>query len=163
MEFVQLKIWANGDAEQGKWMLSISVLLLLVIILVVRSENTLLRGMLIPISLLLLLNTSYGTYLIMNRIRYAEEINQKFKKNAQKAIAAEYKKVESEKRSYTIFRSVWAVFIVVSLIFYFIFTADYYRGLSLGFTGLFFGLLCIDTFLHYRLSLYFADLQSILN
>ncbi|WP_347216340.1 hypothetical protein [Chryseobacterium sp.] len=163
MDFIQLKIWANGDAEQGKWMLSASVVLLLVIILMVRSENTVLRGMLIPISLLLALNTGYGTHLVINRIRYAEEINQKFKKNVPKTIAAEYSKIKNDEKSYTVFRIIWAMLIIISLILCFIFTADYYRGLSLGFVGLFFGLLCIDTFLHYRILLYCADLQSSLS
>ncbi|MCS4304918.1 hypothetical protein [Chryseobacterium sp. BIGb0232] len=163
MDFIQLQSWANGDAEQGKWMLSFSVLLVLLFILVLRSENTLLRGMMIPIFLLLVLNTCYGTYLVMNRIRYAAEINQKFKKDAQKTVAAEYRKTKNDEKSYTVFRIVWAMLTIISLILCFIFTADYYRGLSLGFTGLFFGLLCIDTFLHYRISLYFADLQSLLS
>lgn len=128
MDFIQLQAWAKGDAEQGKWMLSVSVLLLLVIILIVRSENTVLRGMLIPISLLLVLNTGYGTYLVTNRMKYAEEINQQFKKNAPKTIAAEYSKIKNDEKSYTVFRIVWAILIVILIILSFIFTADYYRG-----------------------------------
>ncbi|AZA77295.1 hypothetical protein EG347_07140 [Chryseobacterium sp. G0186] len=161
MEFTQLQIWAKGEIAQGKRMLSISVLLILLVILALKSENTLFRGMMIPISLLLILNTGYGIYLVTNRVKYTEEINRQFKKDAAKTVAAEYTKVKSEKKNYTVLRMVWAASIVISIIFCFIFTKDYDRGLSLGCTGLFFGLLCIDTFLHDRLSIYFKNLESL--
>lgn len=160
MDFIPLQIWAKGEITQGKWMLSISVLLLLLIILALRSEDTLFHGMVIPISLLLILNTGYGIYLVTNRIRYAERINRQFKKEAQKTVIREYTKVKNEKKTYVTVRIIWAVLIVTSLVFYCVFTTDYGRGLSLGCLRLFFGLLCIDTFLHYRLLIYFVNLKS---
>ena len=87
MEFIQqIQVWTRGELEQGKWMLSISVLLLPLLFLLLKSENTLARGMVIPLSILFLMIAGYGSYLIIVRTEYSKQIENQFQLNAEQTI-----------------------------------------------------------------------------
>lgn len=44
MDFIQqVQLWAKEEVEQGKWMLGVALVLLSLLIVLLRSENALLR------------------------------------------------------------------------------------------------------------------------
>ena len=49
----QTMIWIKGEVWQGKIMLFLGILFLIAFVIIIRSQHDLLRGMLIPLGLLL--------------------------------------------------------------------------------------------------------------
>ena len=160
MEFIQqIQVWTRGELEQGKWMLSISVLLLPLLFLLLKSENTLARGMVIPLSILFLMIAGYGSYLIIVRTEYSKQIENQLQQNAEQTIERQYQKATKDEKDFRLLKGIWATMAVVSILLCF-FTKEYYRGLSLGLIVMFVGLLITDTFLHNRLNEYRNALQG---
>ncbi|MDQ0593508.1 hypothetical protein QFZ37_001877 [Chryseobacterium ginsenosidimutans] len=160
MDFIQqIQVWTRGELEQGKWMLAISLLLLPVLFLLLKSGNALSRGMVIPLSVLFLIIAGYGSYLVISRTKNTEQIENQFRQNAGQTIESQYQKATKDEKDFTLLKSIWGAMIVVSIVLYF-FTKEYYRGLSLGLAVMFVGLLITDTFLHYRLNQYRNVLQE---
>jgi len=159
MDFIQqIQVWTRGELEQGKWMLAISLVLLPLLFLLLKSENAISRGILIPLSILFSIIAGYGSYLIIGRTGYTERIENQFQLNAEQTIESQYQKATQDEKTYTLLKGIWAAMVVVSILLYF-FTKQYYRGLSLGLAVMFIGLLVTDTFLHYRLNQYLNALQ----
>jgi hypothetical protein len=160
MDFIQqIQVWTRGELEQGKWMLVISLLLLPVLFLLLKSGNALSRGMVIPLSVLFLIIAGYGSYLVISRTKNTEQIENEFRQNAGQTIESQHQKATKDEKDFTLLKSIWGAMVVVSILLYF-FTKEYYRGLSLGLAVMFVGLLITDTFLHYRLNQYRNALQE---
>jgi hypothetical protein len=160
MDFIQqIQVWTRGELEQGKWMLAISIVLLPLLFLLLKSENMLSRGMVIPLSILFLIMAGYGSYLVISRTEYTNRIQNQFQLNAGQTIESQYQKVTKDEKDFRLLKVIWAAMAVVSILLYF-FTKEYYRGLSLGLVAMFVGLLITDTFLHYRLNEYRKALQG---
>ncbi|SHE76207.1 hypothetical protein [Pedobacter caeni] len=162
MDFIQqLQIWVKGDVTQGKMMVGTAIVLLLpVLIGIMRSSNTLLQGMLIPVGLLLVMNLGYGSYLLLSRPKALVQIETQFRKDPEKTMKHELTRAKTEDKSYGLSKSVWAVLMVISAVLYFVFTKNYYKGLALGLIGMFFGMLIIDAFLHDRVKQYLTKLDG---
>ena len=162
MDFInQLHIWAKGDTTQGRWMVGVAIVLLLpFLIIIIRSNNSLLRGMLIPICLLLIMNLGYGGYLLLAKQKVIDQTEVQFREKPEETLKSEFARVKAEDKSYIFLKSVWTMLVVLSIVLYFIFTNYYYKGLALGLIGTFFGMLLIDTFLHHRLNQYLNALQD---
>ncbi|SHL10197.1 hypothetical protein SAMN05444407_102245 [Chryseobacterium contaminans] len=152
MDFIQeLNLWTKGDVFQGKVMVGLGLLLVLTIPLLSKKENTLSNGMLIPISLLLLVNLGYGSYLLYSRPKHLELVTGSFHINPKEALQAELAKMQADNKNYARLKPIWAVLIIVSVIASFLIKNDYYKGISLGLLCLSVGFLLIDSFLHHRL------------
>jgi hypothetical protein len=66
MDAVQyLHAWVIGETMQGRAMIAAGVLLSISAFFIFKSENLLLRGMLIPVVLLVAMNLGYGSVLIL--------------------------------------------------------------------------------------------------
>lgn len=153
-----LQTWTKGDIIQGKWMISIAFLILLSLcILFIKTNNSLQKGMLIPLCLLFLLNVGYGSYLLISKPKYATERTAQFQLNAEEIIKNEVGKIKADDKSYTMTKYIWACLLILSVVCFFIFNKDYFQGLSLGFAIMFLGMLIIDVFLHNRLKLYLEN------
>jgi len=162
MEFLQqLHNWTKGEVTQGRGMLAFAILLLPVIVIVIKNTQTLQKGMTIPIILLFAVQVGYGSYLLVSRTKQKEQTEKQFQQNQQQAITAELSKAENDSRTYTALKCAWGALTAISVIGYFAFSNDYYKGLSLGFAVMFLALLYTDTLLHQRLSLYMQFLQKL--
>lgn len=162
MDFTQhLQVWSKGDIIQGKCMIGIALFIILPIcVLLIKSGNPLQRGMIIPLGILFLLNVGYGGYLLFSRTKHLEQTERTSPLNSQ-TIESEIAKIEADGKSYILTKYFWCSLLILSAIFFFIFTKDYFRGISLGLAIMFFGMLLIDVFLHDRLKLYLTALNEI--
>lgn len=157
---LQLEHWANGETAQGKIMIGASILLALISIALLKNDNGLLKGMLIPLCLLMAVNIGYGSYLVATRQKEVQRTQAQFARDAQQTLNAQLDKAKADNKTYGILRAVWAMLIVLCVVLHFVFARDYFRGMSLGFATLFLGTLIIDTFLHARLHAYLTALQQ---
>lgn len=156
MNFIQAtQNWTQGDIIQGKWMIGIAVFIILPIsVFLIKSIQPLQKGMLIPISLLFLMNVGYGGYLLYSKQKCAEQRTTQFQINAEQTLKTEITKINAANKSYSFTKYAWAGLLIVSVVSFFIFNKEYFQGLSLGFTIMFLGMFLIDSFLHNRLELY---------
>ena len=83
MDFMkQLQIWANGDASQGRVMVVVGILLSIAAILILRGDNPILKGMLIPMGLVILVNLGYGGFLAYSRPQHITKTQELYSQNS---------------------------------------------------------------------------------
>jgi len=157
----QLKIWAEGDASQGKVMFVFGIIIFLLIIFILKGNNTLLKGMVIPLSLLCLISSGYGGYLAFTRPATRIVTVKNYKTNSKETIQAEITKAKADNKNYKNLRPIWGILIFVSLVTFYLVSKDYYKGISLGFIFLFSCALLIDSLLHHRLKPYLKILEDL--
>lgn len=161
MDFLQgLNSWAKGDALQGKIMVGIGLLLILTLPFLFKSEYTLVKGMLIPLCLLTIANLGYGSFLLYSRPKHIEITTKLYRQNPRETTQRELSKMQTDNKSYAVIRQIWAVVIIVSVLAFFLFQNEYFKGVSLGLLCLSAAFLLLDTFLHYRLKPYLEILIS---
>ena len=155
--------WVRGEVFQGKVMIGLGILILVAGISIFRSDHEFLRGMLIPLGLILLILIGYGGMQVVVRPNHVEKVQTLMEQSEEKAIDQEYQKAVKDNKAYSTLKPVWAVLIVVSVVLYFIFSTLYLKGLSIGIMGLFMTLLTLDSILQYRLDIYFTALKELAN
>lgn len=153
--------WVKGEVFQGKIMLVIGVVLLIAGIAIFRSDNTILRGTLIPLGLILLIFFGYGTFQTVSRPSHINKVTAVYNESPDKAIEQEFAKAQKDENSYRILKIVWVVLIVVSAVLFLVFSTDYLKGLSIGLIALFLTTLVVDSVLHHRLLVYFEFLKDL--
>ena len=153
-----LHTWIVGETIQGSIMLVVGVLLSIAALLIIRSENSLLRGMLIPVALLVTMNLGYG-YVLVSRPKTSLKTEVAYRQNQTQTLERELQKTTNDEKYYSSARPTWALLTAFSVLLYFVFRSNYLRGLSLGLTAMFLGALLIDSFLHDRLLVYIDALQ----
>lgn len=162
MNFIQqLELWAKGDALQGKWMLIFGGVLIFCLIYIFKSNNPLLRGMLIPLSILMLINLGYGGFLAFYRPNHIESTILLFQKQPEETLQKELIKAQNDSKTYDILKPIWGILICICIGLFFIFSKDFYKSILLGLLVLFSGVLFVDTFLHHRLQPYLHLLKEI--
>jgi hypothetical protein len=110
MDFLQgLNLWAKGDALQGKIMVGIGLLLVLALPFLFKSEYTLVKGMLIPICLLMIANLGYGSFLLYSRPKHIATTTKLYQQNPQETIQKEPNKAQTDNKSYAVIRQIWAL------------------------------------------------------
>jgi len=68
MDFIEYaNSWAKSEVLQARIMIGVGIIVLIAFIGIIRSENQLLRGALIPLSLLLLVLLGYGAFILYSR------------------------------------------------------------------------------------------------
>ena len=161
MDFLkQLKIWANGDALQGKIMATAAILTGLVLIFILNNDQVFLNGMIIPLSLLLIANLGYGSFLLFSRPKHLITTQNLYKENSKEAIKKELEKAMNDHKAYSILQYVWIGLMIVSVVLWFVLSGEYYKGLSIGLIIMSIGGFLIDTFLHRRLKPYLMVLEQ---
>lgn len=147
----QMQLWTKGDELQGRWMIGIALVVLLPsILLVFKNNNPILHGMWIPLFLLLLMNIGYGSYLVLSKPKSLKETKIQYEKNPTQTVEIVLGNMKQADKSYRITKFLWATFMAISVLLYFVFTKNYFKGLTLGLMIMFFGMLVIDTMLHQR-------------
>ena len=153
--------WVNGEIFQGKIMLIIGILLLIGGIAILKSNHEILRGMLIPLGLIITLLLGYGGFQTLARPSHLVNFSAVYQENPEKAKQQEYDKAVKDDKTYKNLKVVWAVLIVLSVVVYFIVSKDYFKGLAIGLIGLFLTTLIVDSILQYRLGIYFKKITEI--
>ena len=154
--------WVRGEVYQGKIMLILGSLLAIVAIFIFRYNNELLKGMLIPISVIVLMLIGYGSMQISVRPKHLDEVSEIFKQDTELAVQNELIKATKDDNSYRVVSLVWLICIVILVILYFFFSDYYYKGLIIGGIGLFLSMLIIDSILHQRLGVYLTALKQLI-
>lgn len=154
----QTSEWAMVDAIQGRIMLAFGFILAVATFFILKGENPILKGMLIPIALVTLLSIGYGGFLTFNRPNHAPKTAEIAKISIADAVNQELVKARRDDKNYTMIKRVWPVIVAVCALLLFFISKDYYQGMLIGFVGLgFYGLL-IDTMLHHNLKPYLNTL-----
>lgn len=153
--------WAKGDILQGKWMIGISIFVMLpVLIFLVKNGGSLQKGMALPLGFLFLVNLGYAGFMLSSKPQYSADIEKLYRQNPTQTFKHEYKKIKDFDRSYTLTKYLWAALLAGSVIAYFIISDGYFQGLTIGFALMFVGLLIVDVFLHSRLKVCLAALSQ---
>ncbi|MEM7375165.1 MAG: hypothetical protein AAF587_41610 [Bacteroidota bacterium] len=144
MDFIEYSnTWVRSEVTQGRIMIGIGILLLFVLFSIFRSQNELLRGALIPISLLVVVLIGYGGYILYSRPAHAKASIALYQTAKTEAIEKEKEKhISDNKAGKTLLRFVYPSILLLSAIALFVVPSPYYKGLALGF-----GLLAISTYI----------------
>jgi len=153
--------WIKGEVNQGKILIILGVVLLIISFFIFKNTNEILRGMLIPFGLILLMLFGYGGYQIFSSPNKLTKVTDSYKENAKNTIQKEYEYAQKGDKSYTQLKPIWAFLIVVSVALYFIFSKDYFKGLAMGLMVLFLTTLILDSVMHYRLKTYLKGITEI--
>lgn len=153
--------WVKAEVLQGRIMLIIGVLVLVAAIAIFRSEHTLLRGMLIPIGLIVLILLGYGGFQVTSRPSHIDKVSQLYNEAPEKALEQELTKAQNDDKTYKTLKKVWVVLIVISALLFLVFSSLYLKGLSIGLIALFLTGLMLDSTLHYRLQIYLEQLEKL--
>ncbi len=153
--------WVNGEVLQGKIMLGLGILLLLGGIAIFKSDHELLKGSLIPIGLVTLFLSGYGSFQVFGRPPHVQAVSEIHSQDPKAAIEKEITKAEKDDGIYGMAKKVWIVLLVIAAIGSLFIASDFYKGLTLGFMVLFLAMLIIDTTLHHRLQVYLEALKQL--
>lgn len=146
--------WVNGEVTQGKIMLAIGLMLLGAAVAILKSEHELLKGTLIPISLLIVILCGYGGFQVFGRPPHIKKVDELYVQSPEAAVKQELAKAEKDNGIYSLVKKVWIALLVIVAIGSLFIASDYYRGLSIGLMVMFLSMLIIDTTLHHRLKIY---------
>lgn len=153
--------WVRGEVFQGKIMLSIGILVLLVAIAIFRSQHELLKGMLVPMALMMIIMLGYGSFLTFGRPAHLPKVAAVYQQNPEKAVQMELEKSLKDHKTYSSLKIVWPILLVLSVLFYLFVSQEWYKGLGIGLAALFVVALLVDSLLHYRLEVYMKALSSL--
>lgn len=153
------KGWVKGEVANGWVLLIIGLALLIGFIAILFNHNQILRGTMLPLSLLILLLIGFGGYQIIKRPSHLTKVEHLYQQNPDKVKQTEYEKAMKDNKVYSFIKIVWVVLVVISLGMYFISGSEYYKGMSIGFSMLFLSTLLIDSILHQRLLNYLEHLK----
>ncbi|MEM9528329.1 MAG: hypothetical protein AAGA31_17075, partial [Bacteroidota bacterium] len=87
MDFIEYtNTWAKNEVTQGWIMVGSGFLLALVLYSIYVSQNELLRGAMIPLTLLLVVFLGYGSYILYSRPAHAKTSISRYETNVEQAI-----------------------------------------------------------------------------
>ena len=163
MDFIEYtNTWVKSEVTQGRFMIGIGILLLFVLYGIFRSQNDLLKGALIPLSLLLPVLVGYGAYILYSRPAHARESIALYKQSKTEAIEAEkVKHLNDNKAGKTLLKYVYPILMMLSAIALFFVSSLYYKGMALGFVLLFVSTYIIDNGFVTRSDAFILFLNSI--
>ncbi|MEL6674936.1 MAG: hypothetical protein AAFR61_22200 [Bacteroidota bacterium] len=144
MDFLEYtNTWAKSEVTQGRIMIGIGILLLVALYGIFRSQNELLKGALIPLTLLLVVLIGYGGYILYSRPAHAKESIARYTSAKTEAIAKEKEKhINDNKAGKTLMKFVYPSILLLAALGLFFLPSPYYKGMALGF-----GLLAISTYI----------------
>jgi len=130
--------WAKSEVTQGRIMIGIGILLVVVFYFIFRSQNELLKGTLIPLGLLILLLIGYGGVIMNSRPAHAKESISIYEKSKAEAVEKEKTKhINDNKSGKMLLKYVYPILILLSVIGLFFIPSQHYKGMALGFILLF--------------------------
>lgn len=110
-----------------------------------RSDNDLLRGMLIPLALLIVILIGYGAYILYSRPAHARDSIALYQTSTQDAIAKERTKhITDNKVGNTLLRT-YPILMLLSVLVLIFVNDPHYKGMAIGFAFLFAAAFIIDS------------------
>ncbi|MEL6842995.1 MAG: hypothetical protein AAFP02_07250, partial [Bacteroidota bacterium] len=118
MDFIEYtNTWAKSEVTQGRIMIGIGILLLVALYGIFRSQNELLKGALIPLSLLTLVLIGYGSYILYSRPAHARDSIALYQSTETEAIVKEKEKhINDNKAGKRLIKFVYPSIILLSVI-----------------------------------------------
>ena len=146
MDFIEYaNNWAKSEVTQARIMISIGILLLVSFIGIIKNQNELLRGTLIPLGLLLAVLIGYGGYILYSRPAHVKQSISFYQQSKKEAIAKEQiKHLNDNKAGKMLIKYVYPSLLILSVIALILLRITYYKGLALGFSLLFISTYIID-------------------
>lgn len=162
MDFIEYtNTWAKSEVFQGRIMMGIGLLLILALIGILKNENELLRGSLIPLGLLLIVLVGYGGYILYSRPAHAKSSIELYEESKAEAISAEAAKhINDNKAGKTLLR-IYPLLMLISIATLFFGFPAYYKGMALGFAVLFIAIFIIDNSFVTRSDSFLGFLESL--
>jgi len=147
MDFIEYtNAWAKSEVVQARVMIGIGLLFLYVFYGIIRSQNELLKGALIPLGLLLVVLIGYGSYILYSRPAHARESIALYQKSKIEAIEKEkVKHINDNKAGKTLIKYVYPILMIISATALFILQSQYFKGMALGFLLLFVSTYIMDS------------------
>jgi hypothetical protein len=146
MDFIEYaNSWAKSEVTQARIMIGIGVLLLVAFIGIIKSENELLRGSLIPMGLLLIILLGYGSYILYSRPAHVKESIAFYQQSDKEAIVKEQTKHINDNKAGKTLLKIYPILMLVSIIALLFISSPYYKGMAVGFTVLFIATFIIDS------------------
>lgn len=146
MEFIEyINTWSKNEVSQGRIMIGFGIAVIIVVYSIFRSQNELLKGMLIPLYFLILVLIGYGSYILNSRPAHVTQSIALYEKSEIEAIEKEKEKhINDNKAGKNLMRYVYPTLMFVSVIVLLLISAPYYKGIALGFVLLFVAIFIID-------------------
>lgn len=147
MDFAtHMQTWVKSEVLQGRVMIIIGLLVLIACIGILRAQNELLRGALIPLGILVVLMIGYGGYIMSSRPAHAKESLAKYDQSEAEALLAERAKhVQDNAFGKTLTRYVYPSLVILSVILLMLLGSPYYKGMAWGFALLFIAAYAMDS------------------
>jgi len=136
--------WVKSEVIQGKIMITFGVLLLLVFIGIIKSQNELLRGMLIPIGLMFIILIGYGGFILQSRPNHAKNSISLYQQSKKDAIDNEKSKHINDNKAGKTLMKVYPILIILCIVALLCISNPYYKGMTIGFALLFISAYIID-------------------
>jgi hypothetical protein len=154
--------WVKGEVTQGRIMVFIAALVIVAAFAIFKSNHEILKGTLIPLTLVIVAIGGYGSFQIFGRPGHVQKVETIYNESPEKAIGAEYEKGLKDRKIYTMIKKVWAGIIILGGILFFVFSSHYFKGLSIGISILGIAGMLLDSTLHYRLETYITNLETLI-
>ncbi|NND09202.1 MAG: hypothetical protein HKN87_22755 [Saprospiraceae bacterium] len=163
MDFIEYtSTWVKSEVAQGRIMIGAGIILILVFYNIFRSQHELLKGTLIPISLLIIILIGYGGYILQSRPGHATESIELYSRAKAQAIEKEkLKHINDNKVGETLLRFAYPILMMVAVLILFITPNPYYKGMAFGFVLLFVSAYIIDHGFVSRSSAFLSFLDAI--
>lgn len=153
--------WARGDALQGKIMLTVGILLIASCIFILKNDNSILKGSLIPLCLVVVICAGYGGFLTFSRPGHIVKTEKNYLRDPKMAVETELAKAVKDNNTYSLLKKIWPILIMVTAGLYYVMPSDYLKGLMIGMMTLFIAGLIIDSLLQDRLHPYLMVLKEL--
>lgn len=153
--------WVNGEIHQGRVMLILGAIFAVLAIFIIRNNNEILKGMLIPMGLITLILIGYGSMQVIVRPKHVDTVAELYKTNPKQALDNELNKAKKDDKTYSMVPYFWFTGIAIAAIVFFLSSQYYYKGLGIGLIGLFLTMLILDSTLHHRLVIYLKALKEL--
>ena len=162
MDFIEyINAWTKSEVLQGRLMIGIGVMLVLAFIGIIKSENDLLRGSLIPLGLLIFILIGYGSFILYSRPAHAKDSIELYEKSKTDAISQEVTKHLNDNKAGNMLLRIYPILMLISIATLFFVSTAYYKGMSIGFALLFISFFIIDSGFVSRSDSFLAFLKTI--
>jgi len=161
MSFVEyITSWVAKELLQARIMIGLGVLLFIAVLWIIKGNNELLRGALLPLGLLLLVLIGYGGYILQSRPAHAESSVALYEESITEAVEAESAKhINDNKMGNTLLR-IYPILMLVSAVALMFVATPFLKGMAAGFILLFLSIYVIDTGFVTRSNAFISYLQA---
>jgi len=152
--------WAQGDMSQGKVMIVAGIMALIATFLAWKNGGEMLRGMIIPLVLITLMNLGYGSFMQSHRAGIAKQVAAQSEADPEGVKSTEYARISKDCKNYGLMNYVWTVMVAVGIILIFFSSSSSWKGAALGIILLASSGFVVDNFLHQRAESYLNAIRE---